>query len=1076
MAPPATLSVARQVEEIAADPDRASAYARLLHLQRGCADDPSAAADLAAESPSTLLPRLLRDAAEHDEAVAASSLKCLGFALYHPVLVSTISAQMSQLILDTLVQLIMNTRMKSACNLGVWCISVQQLEPLIIEDQAEPVLTAIVHALDNPFGSLSTTFEAAQAIIKLAGQSPNRMRDLSSLWVPPIYRRLLSADKPERDMAERCLIKVSGVILPPQPLLSKVVASDLKQKLLSRMMNMLDDHSKKVQAVKSWGWIISLLGSCAVSNTPLLNKLLKVPEQMFIDLDPQVQIATVASWRNLVDAFFPSQATETVVSPFVLREHASAQVKRIRLLMVPLCRVMSRSHNIVLCSSCLSTWHYLLHKLGDLINHLPILEAAFGPILKIVFSFGINDMNKPLWSFCINLFHDFISLKIRHRENFCTPVDRNLLAQSCMHLKALLDVQHIKWLPWDISCFHFHLEILGTILNPELFQDMIPEMMVIVMDSATRIFRFLLQGVIIELKAQHAYEQVSKCITNMCKFVKKFFLDHVGKHNGNKSALLLQFGLRFVKVIVEGLDHSLLASEKFKICLDIEHTKEKYAECSTKVSYPGIRPLPYKEMVSPAVYMTALSLSMVAQFTGELSHGDAEQLASILSSSDILENFSAAVSFMYMQIRCPIFNRPKIKWLMLWNKIAKHFNKQITCCLKISPRSSRCIMLYQFLCYPFFALLYPGGTPILPNAENRPETYAPITQDLEVELASEVYRSLSTNSICGSKAASEVFLEGFYEYFVSIIDENMSLFQDNLEHCSEKFQNTAILSALGEVVIGLLQNDRILNYCNQGFNETNEYSTGCRQPNLFLSCLKIVDRVMKLSSFGFKANPTGPHQVINRVFSSLSTFVGHLESKKDIILLFEIIGDQLTEWLSLSGTFYCEMQKGETIDQLEKLWVKTVECLKMSQLISDGSFLPHQQLLEVALNHPHHPILAATASVWRPATYGNSSLQHPGCLASKLDELLMSGERAIASNETEHSERDGGSLKISVGLGRKRLKITKYSTKLKELGKNAVHLGGLRPRIDTSIFSPHCMENNVCRKPELILEMLKRKR
>jgi hypothetical protein len=61
-----------------------------------------------------------------------------------------------------------------------------------------------------------------KAIMKLACQSHKRMGDLSSLWVPPIYRRLLSADKPERDMAERCLMKVSHIILPPQPLLFKV--------------------------------------------------------------------------------------------------------------------------------------------------------------------------------------------------------------------------------------------------------------------------------------------------------------------------------------------------------------------------------------------------------------------------------------------------------------------------------------------------------------------------------------------------------------------------------------------------------------------------------------------------------------------------------------------------------------------------------------------------------------------------------------------------------------------------------------------------------------------------------------
>lgn len=75
----------------------------------------------------------------------------------------------------------------------------------------------------------------------------------------------------------------------------QAVASDLEQKLLSCMVNMLDDPSKKVQTVKSWGWIVSLLGPDAVNNRPLLNKLIKVPEQMFTDLNPQVQVATMVS-------------------------------------------------------------------------------------------------------------------------------------------------------------------------------------------------------------------------------------------------------------------------------------------------------------------------------------------------------------------------------------------------------------------------------------------------------------------------------------------------------------------------------------------------------------------------------------------------------------------------------------------------------------------------------------------------------------------------------------------------------------------------------------------------------------
>ncbi|CAD6340084.1 unnamed protein product [Miscanthus lutarioriparius] len=926
-----------QVAEIAAEPDRAAAYARLLHLQRGCAADPSAAADLAAELPSTLLPLLLLDAAANDEAVAVSALKCLGFTLYHPVLVSTISAQMAQLALDTLVQIIMNTRMKSACNLGVWCFSVQQLEPLIIEDRADPMLIAIVHALDNPFGSLSTTFEAAQAIMKLADQSPKRMRDQSCLWVPPVYRRLLSADKTERDMAERCLINVSCIILPPQPLLSKAVASDLEQKLLSCMVNMLDDPSEKVQTVKSWGWIISLLGPDAVNNRPLLNKLLKVPEQMFTDLNPQVQVATMVSWKKLVDAFFPSQATEIVVQQTVI------------------------------------------------------------PPLK--------------------------------------PIEQ---------------------------------------ASAELFQDMIPETLVIVMDSATEIFRFLLQGIQIELREQHAYEQVSECITNVCMFAKKLLLDHIRKNSVNKCATLLEFGLRFVKVIVDELDHSLLASENIEVCLDIEHIKEnQQAEYSPKVSLPRIRSLPYMEMVSPAVYVAALSLSMISQYTGELSRRDAEKLVLILASSDVLESFRIAVSFMYMQIGRPTCNRERLKWLMVWNSFAKQLNSQIISYLETNSGLSYHDVLHQFFCYPILYFLYPKGISILLNAENSSESNVSVLQDLEMESTIEVYRSLSTNS-CNSKFSSKVFFDGFYKYLVCTIDENMALFQANLEHLSEKFENATILSALGEIVIGLLQNDQMLTSANQEVKETSEDSFVCKQPKLFLNWFKLANRFMRLSSFHFKANPAGQHQVTIRFFSTLSNLSGHLILKEDVLLLFEIIGDQLTEWLSLTTILYSEMQQGEIIVHLENLWLKMVECLKRSQLVSDVPLINQKQrLLQAALNHPHHPISVATASICRPATHGNAIL-HPGCLISEFDELLMhrrkalnsSRKTAITSNSTDlMAERDGGSVNVSVGLGRKRLKIMKYSTKPKELNKSRAHMG----------FSPRNMENTVCRKPELILEMLQRK-
>jgi telomere-associated protein RIF1 len=59
--------------------------------------------------------------------------------------------------------------------------------------------------------------------MKLSAQVSEKMRDSSHIWAPPIYRRLLSFDKRERDMSERCLLKIKSTILPPPLVLSKVL-------------------------------------------------------------------------------------------------------------------------------------------------------------------------------------------------------------------------------------------------------------------------------------------------------------------------------------------------------------------------------------------------------------------------------------------------------------------------------------------------------------------------------------------------------------------------------------------------------------------------------------------------------------------------------------------------------------------------------------------------------------------------------------------------------------------------------------------------------------------------------------
>jgi telomere-associated protein RIF1 len=58
--------------------------------------------------------------------------------------------------------------------------------------------------------------------MKLSGQLSEQMRDSSHIWAPPIYRRLLSTDKREKDSSERCMLKISSIVIPPSLELSKV--------------------------------------------------------------------------------------------------------------------------------------------------------------------------------------------------------------------------------------------------------------------------------------------------------------------------------------------------------------------------------------------------------------------------------------------------------------------------------------------------------------------------------------------------------------------------------------------------------------------------------------------------------------------------------------------------------------------------------------------------------------------------------------------------------------------------------------------------------------------------------------
>ncbi|KAL4589819.1 hypothetical protein LXL04_002729 [Taraxacum kok-saghyz] len=348
--------------------EKSSLYSTLLQLQEHSTTNPSLLQSLA-DSSHVLLTSMANDISDDDEEIAAQALKCMGFMIYHPSIVTGILGADADMVLNSLQKVILSTRIKSVCNLGVWCISVQQFSPSILDAHIDSLVRAIVHALDNPTGSLSTTFEAMQAVMKLVTQSNEKMREISNLWAPPIYRRL-------------------------------AVIIDVKRKLLPAMEELLK-NGMKIQAIQSWGWFTLLIGPYAIKNRHLINQLLKIPEQTFSDSDPQVKIASQIAWEALIDALvvLPKQTNEEINGGI----EANGLNKSIKLIMTPLIGIMSSKCDSSVHLSSLNTWNYFLHKLDTFINHPSVIKTVLDSMLETVFRVGPANKNIWSWNFCLDL-------------------------------------------------------------------------------------------------------------------------------------------------------------------------------------------------------------------------------------------------------------------------------------------------------------------------------------------------------------------------------------------------------------------------------------------------------------------------------------------------------------------------------------------------------------------------------------------------------------------------------------------------------------------------------------------------
>ncbi|XP_031481646.1 uncharacterized protein LOC116251483 isoform X2 [Nymphaea colorata] len=1003
------------------------------------------------------LPRLLRpiraDIFVEDEEVASQALKCLGFVIYHPDLVIAIPDGDTCAIVESIVKLITNTKMKAICNLGVWCISMQQFHSSFVIAQSNPLLGAVIYALDNPMGSLSTTFEATQALVKLVSQMSDNMRTLSSMWAPPIYRRLLSLDKKERDMSIRCLQKVKSCILPPLPTLSKVVSADIQQKLLYQLDALLQQSGCKVHAIQAWGWLIRLLGFYTIKHRRLLNQLLKVPEKTFSDNDPQVQIASQVAWEALIDVFvqfhlpmiqeqtgkFDDDLQEKGVSLKLSHQltdprggkHSSTEgstsdcqsqfsrfQKIIKLLMKPLVGIMSSRCSITVHLSCLKTWCYLLHKLVLLVNCASLIPLVLEPMLLVVFQKGPDNKSYCIWKSCIDLFDDFISskVKVHNDENVgvdLTPV--NITSGDANMWKNY----SIKWMSWDLKMLNFNLRMIQSIVPSVLKQNTSSEVAKMASAAVLQLFCSVLKGVKIEFQQlSQPFSSILLSLNMILTFIKDWYEDVTGKFANCFHQELHYATLQLLQTAIEELPDSILSSPLYEFRLDIKMINNLWSADviqNVRGHLSGISMMLCMDAVSPISFCVLLYLIVGATYsssiTGEILFTKMEKFSQIaFSVVDPIQNLHAVVEMQYIYMFKSVTNG--LYWLKVWKVFAKslkeRFDKVISSPFVITETHLH--LLVYYLCFP---LEMSSSTCLLMTADDDESTGKHVftsENKHELELIMDTWKSLydSVNHVIKDRCTKIHFSEGLCQRLLAIVNGR--------DKMNAVLQSFTFLWFYGEMAIHVLNQVRMPGALSQ----QRRQQKGDKR-----NSLEFVARFLQFSLTFVETIQRVDCSTVSRVCTAVCNLLIHLETKDDILLFMEVFSEALVQSLSSFSMLSTNAQVQSLASQIENMWIQLLDCMERSHppLIYDSSLLHLQApLLFAGLDHSHATIANATISFWNRTYAKGISLSYPSCLLPVLDKLSRGGKLHLRKipDEFEAAETSSGPKWLTVTATQKK--------------------------------------------------------
>eukprot|EP01018_Ginkgo_biloba_P014564 Gb_29915 [translate_table: standard] len=731
------------------------------------------------------------------------------------------------------------------------------------------------------------------------------------MWAASIYERLLSFDRMERELADNCLHKLKSNLLPPTRLLAKIVAEGMEDHLLACMERMIETQFYKISVVRAWGWFISLLGSHILENRVLVNRMLKILERTFLDMDIEVRIASQVSWKAMIDIFLPpstknrlDQKIEEETPAWAMPNSVGGSQdplvqltsKRMKLLMTPLLGTMTIEKSAKSRNSCWKTFIYILQKLGCSVNKASVLQFMLVPMFESIFKSGRNNWNMWVWDSCMSLFEEYVSLKINDKPH------RSILP---------IEGQPIKWLPWKLCHLEFLLRIFRSLWKCYVGDLTGSDNRKLCLKCALRIWRLVLKGLDMEVKdAAESSIEHQTAVHLILKLVNSISNEAVLLFESSHDKDLVFSVWFFLECLVVELKPLVLASSLYKLPINLG--KVKGALVSPMADQTAAGPVgndpsfmscvQHEEMVTPIVYAAMIWLKLVANL-----------------GLHVRKNLEV------------LYVKNDDNWLLsVWRAFIEHrLGKQAESAIYIS---CHCEGVHQFvlclLLFPFIICSFSKVKKISDETEDPILSNVPLTSE-ELELFTGNFNNVYNQRVCNSFFMSThdsglslrvIGTSGGQECPVRIPDldsSECSLFLNVQTHFAAIYGGV-VACLVKDAHASLDGNARLPPSSPNGPPERDWMD----QPSKLTDTLSLAARFLILVSEAHNTNAKNS-STIWRVCEALISLSSSLRTQHDICLFLQTLSKPLAKWLCAGSDPERHFARKPLLPQLDKFACST---------------------------------------------------------------------------------------------------------------------------------------------------------